>query len=86
MCGWYMDKSLTFILLFSRFKPEHRHALNINLCKPFAAHCIGFPIVTFSFSEIRNCYFSFVSVGCNKGTRKSSQDLFSSFGKYSNVN
>ncbi|KAI5712406.1 hypothetical protein M8J76_009642 [Diaphorina citri] len=62
-----------------KFKPEHRHALNINLCKPFAAHCIGFPIVTFSFSEIRNCYFSFVSVGCNKGTRKSSQDLFSSF-------
>ncbi|KAL1464951.1 hypothetical protein WDU94_004551 [Cyamophila willieti] len=51
-----------------KFKPEHRAALNINLCKPFAAHCVGFPIVTFSFSEIRrNCsYFSFISVGsCN---------------------
>uniref|UniRef100_A0A8D9E1T4 Macoilin n=1 Tax=Cacopsylla melanoneura TaxID=428564 RepID=A0A8D9E1T4_9HEMI len=75
-----------------KFKPEHRAALNINLCKPFAAHCVGFPIVTFSFSELRrNCsYFSFsLGSGGASGVKSSSQrkssqhqsqqDLFGAF-------
>ncbi|KAL0275614.1 UNVERIFIED_CONTAM: hypothetical protein PYX00_003417 [Menopon gallinae] len=32
-----------------RLRGDFRHPFHVDLCRPFAAHCIGYPVVTFGF-------------------------------------